>query len=229
MRPLILVLALAVPVLAHAQDAGHEHMHHDHVEPVQVAPPPASTPEVDGGHTAPAQLAEHDHLQPAQASPTATKAADPHAGHTMTTEPANPPASGPPAEALSGPSHAADARFGTTEMAQARQEMTEGHGAIRTHKVILDELEWRSWDGADGYAWEGQAWFGGDIDKLWFKTKGEGEFGGRVEKVEGQALLSRAIDPWFNLELGVRHDFRAGSIAPTPSPESKGSLPTGSK
>lgn len=210
MRPLIFALALAAPAVAHAQEAGHEHMHHDYAEPTQVAPPPASTPEADAGHTAPAQPAEHDHSQPAPPAPIVVEAADPHAGHTMTTEPANPPANGPPAEALRGPFHAAGARFGPAEMARARQEMLDGHGGMRTHKVILEELEWRSRDGVDGYAWEGQAWFGGDMDKLWLRTKGEGDFGGRVEKVEGQALWSRAIDPWFNLELGLRHDFRPG-------------------
>jgi copper resistance protein B len=128
----------------------------------------------------------------------------------MPAERENPPVRAAPAEALEGPAHAADRVFGEADMAWARQALTEGHGAIQTHKVMLEEFEWRARDGADLYAWEGQAWFGGDINKLWLKSEGEGEFGGGLEKVEAQALWSRAIDPWFNLELGVRHDFRAG-------------------
>ena len=33
---------------------------------------------------------------------------------------------------------------------------------------------------------------------------------GGVESAEVQALYSRAIDPWFNLQVGVRQDFRPG-------------------
>jgi copper resistance protein B len=58
------------------------------------------------------------------------------------------------------------------------------------------------------YAWEGHFWWGGDIDKLWLKSKGEGEFAGGLENLELQALWSRAIDPWFDLQMGVRQDFR---------------------
>ena len=38
------------------------------------------------------------------------------------------------------------------------------------------------------------------------KTEGEGEFGGAVEDAEIQALYSRAIGPFFDLQAGVRFD-----------------------
>jgi copper resistance protein B len=93
-------------------------------------------------------------------------------------------------------------------MAQAREEIREEHGDIETHKVLIDQAEVKLRNGRDGYAWDAQALYGGDIDKIWFKTEGEGEFREGVEKAEVQALWSHAIDPWFDLQLGVRHDFR---------------------
>jgi copper resistance protein B len=74
--------------------------------------------------------------------------------------------------------------------------------------VLIDRLEWRPGPGVDGYAWEAEGWNGGDIDRLAFKTQGEGSFGGRVDQIEVQALWSHALDPWFNLQAGVRQDFR---------------------
>jgi copper resistance protein B len=79
-----------------------------------------------------------------------------------------------------------------------------------THRFLLDEFEVKLGGGHVGYGWDAQFWYGGDINKLWLKTKGEGEFDGELEHAEAQALWSRAIDPWFDMQLGVRHDFRAG-------------------
>ncbi|WP_250459232.1 copper resistance protein B [Microbulbifer litoralis] len=74
-------------------------------------------------------------------------------------------------------------------------------------KVTIDQLEAREDDGA---ALEGSAWFGGDRDKLWFKTEVE-RAEGETEKKELQALYSRAISPYFDLQAGVRHDFEPES------------------
>lgn len=63
-------------------------------------------------------------------------------------------------------------------------------------------------DGSDGYAWDAQGWYGGDINKLWVKSEGEGSFGESPEQAEVQALYSRAINPWFNLQGGVRYDLQ---------------------
>jgi len=74
--------------------------------------------------------------------------------------------------------------------------------------VLIDQFETRIQSGRDGYAWDAQAWYGGAINRLWIKTEGEGTFGGGIEAAEVQALWSRAIDPWFNVQAGVRYDFR---------------------
>lgn len=141
----------------------------------------------------------------------AMPATDPHAGHAMpgnTAAMPAPPVAPPPPAAYSGPAHAADTVFDPIVMAEARAQLRDEHGSIEAYKILVDRLEAKIRDGRDGYAWDGEAWYGGDIDKLWIKSEGEGDFGKSPEAAEVQALWSHAIDPWFNLQAGVRYDFQ---------------------
>ena len=122
-----------------------------------------------------------------------------------------PPAGPPPAAAFVGPQDAADAIYGSGAMATAREAMRKAHGGVAVYKVLFDRAEARVRDGEDGYLIDGQAWFGGDIDKAWFKTELEGGFDEGVDEAEIQALWSHAIGPWFDLQTGVRYDARSGS------------------
>lgn len=161
--------------------AGH------HMPPPQ---PAATSPDPHAGHVVP-------------------PAADPHAGHQMpATETPQPPVAPPPAAAFGGPAHAADAAFDPRLMAEAREAMRKEHGAMTTHSFLVDRIEARIVNGRDGYLWDAQGWIGGDIHKLWVKTEGEGSFGRPIDQAEVQALWSHAIDPWFDLQLGARRDFR---------------------
>ncbi len=109
--------------------------------------------------------------------------------------------------------HAADRYFDAGEMERARHiMMTEDGGGRRFAQVMIDIAEIAIRDGQDGYRWDGEAWFGGDIDRFVLKSEGEGGFGERLESAEVQALYSRAIGPYFNLQAGVRRDIR-----PTPA------------
>ena len=120
-----------------------------------------------------------------------------------------PPVAPPPRAAFSGPEHAADTVWDPQLMARKRQQkLIDEHGGYSGYMVLLDRLEYRAADGRDGFAWDAEGWYGGDYDRLWIKTEGEGEFGRAVETVELQALYSRAIGPWFNLQAGVRYDIR---------------------
>ncbi len=168
------------------------------------AMPPSSDPHAGHGMAPAADPhAGHDMVAPS------AQPADPHAGHRMPGSAIpSPPVAPPPPGALSGPAHAADAVFGTERMSAARDDMHREHGDMTTYSFLLDRLEWRNRNGRDGYAWDAQGWIGGDIDKLWVKTEGEGAFGEAVESAEVQALWSHAIDPWFDLQAGIRHDFR---------------------
>ena len=70
-----------------------------------------------------------------------------------------------------------------------------------------DRFEYRAREGRDGYLWDVQGYYGGDTDKFWFKSEGEGSFGEPIEQAEVQALWSHAIGPFFDLQAGVRQDF----------------------
>lgn len=121
-----------------------------------------------------------------------------------------PPVSGPPAAALQGPAHAADTVWDPARMAEVRErELLKPHGGFSGSMLLVDRLEVQAGDHT-AYAWEAQGWIGGDIDRLWMKTEGEGEFGSRLGGAELQALYSHAIGPFFNLQGGARADVGPG-------------------
>ncbi len=112
-----------------------------------------------------------------------------------------------PAGAGSGPARAADAIWGEEAMRSSREELKHELGAMNLFWLQGDRAEYRIRDGKNGYLWDLQGYYGGDLDKLWFKSEGEGSFGDKIESVEVQALWSHAIAPFFDLQAGVRQDF----------------------
>ncbi len=117
------------------------------------------------------------------------------------------PQAPPPPEAGSGPPRAADAIWGAEAMAASRGLLAREHGDLTNFWLQGDRIEARAGRGGDGYLWDVQGYYGGDIDKFWFKSEGEGAFGRKPEEAEVQGLWSHAITPWFDLQAGVRHEF----------------------
>ena len=76
---------------------------------------------------------------------------------------------------------------------------------------ILDQLEMRDTSGDNTFSWDAQGWFGKDLRKLWFKTEGK-RAAGSTDEAEFQFLYSKAIARYWELQVGVRHDFE-----PSPS------------
>lgn len=185
---------------------------------------PAQTPpaaDLHAGHQMPAQTPAADPHAGHDMSAMPSAQADPHAGHDMSTmsvgppdiptsadNPGRPPEDPLPAAALSGPAHAADLVFGADVMAAARQTLVRENGEVRTTAVIIDRLEAGFRDDDESYLWDVQGWSGGDINRFWWKSEGEGDFGGGLEEAELQALYSRAVTPFWDLQAGVRQDFR---------------------
>lgn len=108
--------------------------------------------------------------------------------------------------------HAADRFFDANQMATARELLKTEHGGARTSFISVNILELQSRQGEDGYRWESEAWYGGDASRAVIKFKGEGAVDGALEDAEIQALFARPIDPYFNLQAGLRYD-----INPSPS------------
>ena len=167
---------------------------------------PAFAQSVHQGHDMAAEKAELNKAPPAS---------DPHAGHDMNSSPAemtpmedvgNVPAPAPPGD------HAADAIFGSDVMARSRKELAYEVGGMGYSLVMIDLLEVGIQKGRDSYRFEGEAFTGGSINRFGLKFEGEGTFGERIDDLELQALYSRAIAPYWNLQAGVRYD-----IEPDPS------------
>lgn len=159
----------------------------------------------------------------ASAAPANTGTIDPHAGHAMPPPPAEDPHAGhqmaseaaPAEEAIPQtpppppPSdHAADRDYDPAAMAAARTLLQHEHGDVRYSKLIAKLAEHQARSGPDGYRWDAQASFGGDINRVLFKSEGDGARGEGVEAAELQALYSHAITPFFDLHAGVRQDFK---------------------
>lgn len=79
---------------------------------------------------------------------------------------------------------------------------------LRT-QVMIDQLEWRD-QADDPTVLEGDAWIGYDLERLWLKVDGS-HSEGSVGELELQALYSRGITPFWDLQLGLRHDDLAST------------------
>jgi copper resistance protein B len=103
--------------------------------------------------------------------------------------------------------HGADRFFDPAAMAAARATLQQEHGGLALSKVMASLFEYQARArGGDGYRWDGQAWFGGDLNRFVLKSEGEGSRRDGVGNAEVQALYSHAIGPYFNVEGGVRQD-----------------------
>ena len=72
-------------------------------------------------------------------------------------------------------------------------------------KFMLDKLEVRDAKGSNPLVWEAEAWIGKDLNKLWIKSSGE-RVNGKTEETETELLYSKAIAPFWDMQLGIRHD-----------------------
>lgn len=202
MKRLLLIAALAAAGPALAQEDHSAHAGH-----AMPAPDPHA------GHVMPVPADPHaGHAMPSAAPP-----ADPHAGHQMPAAPADPHAGHhmPAVETPTGtppdpPSdHAAERFYSPQVMAAARAQLAKEHGGGTAWKVMLSAAEIRPDDGPDAYAWEGEAWWGNDDHRLVLKSEGESS-DGDLHKGEVQALWSKPVGPYFDLQAGLRQDFAEG-------------------
>ena len=172
---------VALPALA------QDHSHHAQDT---TAPVPTATPEAQPDHS----MMDHAAMGHTMAAPE-----DVSPGPTMETP--------PPPEAGSGPPRAADAIWGAEAMAPERQRERKMHGDFPVLWVQGDRFETQVHDGADGFLWDLQGYYGDTTSKLWFKSEGEAVFGEKVEHAEVQALWSKAISPYWDLQAGLRQDL----------------------
>jgi len=193
----------------------HRHQAHDAMGGMDMAAPQPSP----GADSAPA-----DQAMPGMTMPGAQAAQPGHdMQHDMAAMPGmapSPAAAGtdlPPGDAPPPPvrhDRSADAFYGAPAMAEAEARMMGAHGGSTYHQILFNLAEYQAQRGRNAYRWSGEAWIGGDLDRLVVKSEGEGAFGRSVESADVQALYSRAIDPYWNLQAGLRQAFLPGPNRP---------------
>lgn len=75
---------------------------------------------------------------------------------------------------------------------------------------LMDRLEGWDADEGTGLEWEGVAWIGTDMNRLWLRSEGE-RMGGSTGSADLEMLYGRSIARWWDLLVGVRHDFKPGA------------------
>ncbi len=81
------------------------------------------------------------------------------------------------------------------------------HAPEINHYVALNHLE--AWDTntGSGQAWEAIGWIGSDLNRLWVRSDGE-RVDGRTETAGLELLYGRSITPWWDVVMGIKHDFQ---------------------
>ncbi len=148
-------------------------------------------------------MSQHaDRQKPAQQ---AANQPEPEAEQTGTNQ--SPGSAPPPPIAHDRP---ADRYYDPAAMAAAEMAMMDLHSSPSYHQVLFDIAEYQAREGKDGYRWDVEAWLG-DLNRFVVRSQGEGSFGETIDRAELQVVYSKALDPWWNLQLGVRHDFQPSS------------------
>ncbi len=76
---------------------------------------------------------------------------------------------------------------------------------------VMGEVESRSTQGSNPKVWGIDAWVGKDLEKFWIKSEGE-KVDGKIAEAELQLLYSKAVSPYWDLQVGIKKDFK-----PTPT------------
>jgi copper resistance protein B len=120
-----------------------------------------------------------------------------HSAHQRPPQPEPPPAGLPP--------------ITDADRAAAFPPLDGGHAVHDdgvNYFVRFDRVEWQTGSASTG-SWDNASWIGGDINRLWVRSEGRADQR-RIAAAYGEALVGRAIHPWWDVVAGVRQDFRPG-------------------
>ncbi len=200
LSPLLFAASVSAQTTDQSGYQGHD------MSTIAMPAQPATLPDPHAGHAMPNPDTQSQDRRDMGAMPMPAAASGKPAGPAGTDlDPGSVP---PPPVVIDRP---ADRYFDPQAMAAAQANLLGEHGGMTFHKILFNLAEYQARKGRDGYRWDASAWFGGDIDRLALKSEGEGSFGEPVEHGEVQALWSHAVDPYWNVQGGVRQDFGKGS------------------
>jgi copper resistance protein B len=196
----LIFTALSTQVVAQDPHAGHTT-----TSPAKPSTPPVATPDPHAGHTM-QTTPPTDHTHSEHAAPPSS----PEAGRDATLGAELPVGDAAPPAVVTD--NAADRSYEAAAMARARQILADEHGGASNSKVMVNFLEYAA-EEEGAYRWDLEAWRGGDIHRFVIKTEGDGVNGGSVESAEVQALYSRAVGRYTDIQAGVRYDFEPDGLA----------------
>ena len=86
--------------------------------------------------------------------------------------------------------------------------------------TLVDVLEYRPGSGGDGgrgdYRWDIEGWYGGDYNRLWFKSEGQQDTAFKADHdVDVQLLYGRFVRKYYDIQVGGRMEtqsFRGGNV-----------------
>lgn len=86
--------------------------------------------------------------------------------------------------------------------------------------TLIDVLEYRPRTGGDGsnsdYRWDIEGWYGGDYNRLWFKSEGQQDTAFKADyDVDFQLLYGRFVRKYYDIQVGGRMEtqsFRGGNV-----------------
>lgn len=207
--------ACALPAVAQEAMQGMDMTtpaHHKH--PAQHAAPPNGSAPASAASSAPVH-AMHDMAMAGMPMPAQHEQPAQHARPARGSTPA-PAASSSPAHAMHDmampPAAAGDARSPDYSDGYRYGAMTgmDMHDDPALGMLLLDRLEYvHARSGGNAAAIDGEAWYGRNLDKLWLKFEGE-HADGRWQDLRSEALWAHAIAPFWDTQLGVRHDSGLG-------------------
>jgi copper resistance protein B len=102
---------------------------------------------------------------------------------------------------------AADAMPGMSDPAMSKVMGMDDMAAVG--KVMLDQVELEGGSGDIVAAWDGQAWYGGDYDKVWLKSEGSPD-ANHQDSARNELLWDHVLAPFWDLQAGVRYDVGQG-------------------
>lgn len=72
---------------------------------------------------------------------------------------------------------------------------------------LFDLLEYQASEDANHLRWDVAGWVGGDYNRLWLKSEGRHRTSGADSgKADAQILYGRLISPFWDFQVGVRHE-----------------------
>lgn len=108
----------------------------------------------------------------------------------------------PPADARDPNAYADGYGFGSIP----RPRMADEHSFAA---LLIDRLESARADGNSFAAYDIQAWFGRDYERVVLKAEGDYD-GGALEEARTELLWGHAVAAYWDMQLGVRHDSGVG-------------------